>query len=52
MANVSWPYKKLKAMSIPEVLWGLSQKITRKAMKRKRFNGFRIDVTSEVFNEK
>jgi len=51
MANVSWLIRRLKAMSIPEVLWRLSQKNIQK-QEEKRFNGSRIDITSEVFNEK
>lgn len=38
-------------MSIPEVLWRLSQKNIQR-QEEKRFSGSRIDVTSEVFNEK
>lgn len=51
MANVSWLIRRLKAMSIPEVLWRLSQKNIQK-QEKKRFSGSRIDVTSEVFNKK
>lgn len=51
MANVSWLIRRLKAMSIPEVLWRLSQKKIQK-QEEKRFSGSRIDVTSEVFNKK
>ena len=51
MANVSWIIRRLKAMSIPEVLWRLSQKTIQK-QEEKRFSGSRFDVTSEVFNEK
>ena len=51
MADVSWLIRRLRAMSIPEVLWRLSQKSIQK-QEDKRFNGFRIDVTSEVFNER
>ena len=38
-------------MSIPEVLWRLSQKNIQK-QEEKKFSNSRIDVTSEVFNEK
>ena len=51
MANISWLIRRLKAMSIPEVLWRLSQKNIQKK-EEKRFNDSRIAITSDVFNEK
>jgi len=51
MANVSWLIRRLKAMSIPEVLWRLSQKNIQKQEER-RFSNSRINVTSKVFDEK
>lgn len=50
MANVSWLIRRLKAMSIQEVLWRLSQRKIQK-QEEKKFSSSRIDVTSKVFNE-
>ena len=51
MANVSWLIQRLKAMSIPEVLWRLSQKRIQK-QEEGQFGESRIAVTKEVFNKK
>lgn len=51
MANLLWLINRLKAMSIPEVLWRLSQKGIQK-QEEKRFDGEKTAVTSAVFNSK
>ena len=49
MASVSWLIRRLKAMSIPEVLWRLSQKCIQKK-EEKQFGKESILVSSSVFN--
>lgn len=49
MASVSWLIRRLKAMSIPEVLWRLSQKSIQKK-EEEQFRKERIPVSSTVFN--
>ncbi len=51
MASVAWLIRRLKAMSIPEVLWRLSQKRIQK-QEEKKFTNNPVYITSKVFNEK
>lgn len=51
MANISWLIRRLKAMSIQEVLWRLSQKRIQK-LEEIHFGTDRIPVTDGVFNSK
>ena len=48
MPNISWLIRRLKAMSIPEVAWRLSQKSIEK-QERVAFKGKKCQVTSAVF---
>ena len=49
MPSISWLIKRLKAMSIPEVAWRLSQKRIEK-QEQASFKGERRQVISAVFN--
>lgn len=49
MPNISWLIRRLKAMSIPEVAWRLSQKAIEKK-ESAAFKGQRRAVSSAVFN--
>lgn len=49
MADVTWLVRRLKAMSIPEVIWRLSQKSIQKKEK-KLFKSNKVVVTSYLFN--
>ena len=49
MPNISWLIRRLKAMSIPEVAWRLSQKKIEK-QEQASFKGQRKQVISAVFN--
>lgn len=51
MADLSWIVRRLKAMSIPEVLWRLSQRSIQK-QEEKNFGKKNDSVTSSVFNSK
>ena len=51
MANVSWLLRRLKAMSIQEVIWRLSQKSIQK-QEEKKFGAIGWNVTASVFSEK
>ena len=49
MANAAWIIKRLKAMSIPEVLWRFSQKTLEKK-EQARFRNDACPVISKLFN--
>lgn len=49
MANVSWLIRRLKAMSIPEVLWRLSQKKIQNK-EEKKYGEKKVSVIAEIFN--
>ena len=49
MSSISWKINRLKAMSVPEILWRLSQKRIQR-IERKMFCDKRILVTDHVFN--
>ena len=49
MPNISWLIRRLKAMSIPEVAWRLSQKSIEK-QERAAFKGQKRQVISALFN--
>lgn len=51
MANFAWLVRRLKAMSVSEVAWRISQKAIQKGEK-KRFKPRKIAVTENLFNEK
>ena len=51
MANLSWAVRRLKAMSIPEVLWRLSQKAEEKKEKLS-FEKAAVPVTEKLFSSK
>ncbi|MDO4301378.1 MAG: alginate lyase family protein [Clostridia bacterium] len=51
MKNVIWLFNRLKAMSIPEVLWRVSQKTLQKK-EEKLFKHTKFAVTNLVFNKK
>lgn len=51
MADIAWLMRRLKAMSIPEVLWRLSQKQIQKK-EEKRFHSNKCLVVSELFDKK
>ena len=51
MANIAWLARRLRAMSVPEVIWRLAQKSIQKK-ERKRFKTQKSAVTTEVFNKK
>ena len=49
MVNISWHIKRLKAMSIPELLWRLSQKRIQ-VQEKNRFGKNKFAVSKTVFN--
>ncbi len=51
MADIAWLMNRLKAMSIPEVMWRVSQKMVQKNEKT-RFAKKKILVTSAIFYKK
>lgn len=51
MADFAWLVRRLKAMSVPEVAWRVSQKAIQKSEK-KRFKSCKIAVTEILFDEK
>lgn len=51
MPNVSWLIRRLKAMSVQEVAWRVSQKALEK-QERAAFSGQRRAVTEAVFNRR
>lgn len=51
MADFAWLVRRLKAMSVPEVAWRVSQKAIQKS-EEKRFKSRKTAVTETLFNEK
>lgn len=51
MADIAWLMRRLKAMSIPEVMWRISQKLIQKN-EQKRFKAQRLAVTATLFNQR
>lgn len=51
MADIAWLMRRLKAMSIPEVAWRLSQKQIQKS-EEKRFRHSKCTVVDELFDKK
>ena len=51
MADFAWLVRRLKAMSVPEVVWRVSQNALQKS-EEKRFRARKSDVTDTLFNEK
>ncbi|WP_125140042.1 heparinase II/III family protein [Clostridium transplantifaecale] len=51
MADMGWLIRRLKAMSVPEILWRLSQKGIQK-QEEKLYKSKSIAVTERVFNSK
>ncbi|MCD8225335.1 MAG: heparinase II/III family protein [Clostridiales bacterium] len=51
MADIAWLMRRLKAMSIPEVAWRLSQKQIQKS-EEKRFRSNKCSVVNELFDKK
>ena len=51
MADVVWLVKRLKAMSIPEVEWRVSQKVLQKNVEGK-YKSHKVAVTETLFNKK
>ena len=51
MADVKWLIRRLKAMSLPEIFWRLSQKKIQKK-EGKKFRGADIAVCDELFDDK
>lgn len=51
MADLIWAVRRLKAMSVPEITWRLSQKLIQNSEKKK-FATVKTAVTSSVFNKK
>ena len=51
MADFAWLVRRLKAMSVPEVAWRVSQKAIQKS-EEKRFKSRKTAVTEFLFNEK
>jgi len=51
MADFAWLVRRLKAMSVPEGVWRVSQKALQKS-EEKRFRARKSDVTDTLFNEK
>ncbi|MBQ6815010.1 MAG: alginate lyase family protein [Lachnospiraceae bacterium] len=51
MANVMWLFRRLKAMSFPEILWRISQKKLQRR-EEKTFKYCKMAVTDRVFNDK
>ena len=51
MADFAWLVRRLKAMSVPEVAWRVSQKAIQKS-EEKRFKSRKTAVTETLFNGK
>lgn len=51
MADVMWLIRRLKAMSVPEVSWRVSQKLLQKK-EEKIFETHKLAVTKSLFNKK
>ena len=51
MADAAWLVKRLKAMSIPEVEWRVSQKVLQKNEEGK-YKSHKVAVTETLFNKK
>lgn len=51
MSDFAWLVRRLKAMSVPEVAWRVSQKVVQKK-EEKRFKPLKTAVTDTLFNEK
>ncbi len=51
MANLAWLVRRLKAMSIPEVVWRISQKMIQKS-EEKKYKSHKTVVTDTLFNSK
>ena len=51
MADFAWLMRRLKAMSVPEVAWRVSQKAIQKS-EENRFKSRKIAVTETLFSEK
>lgn len=51
MADLKWIFNRLKAMSLPEIMWRIQQK-QLEGQERKRFNNAQIGVCDEVFSSK
>lgn len=51
MADYAWLLRRLRAMSVPEIVWRVSQKIIQKS-EEKRFKLRKTAVTEFLFNEK
>ena len=51
MADFAWLVRRLKAMSVPEVVWRVSQKALQKS-EEKRFRARKSDVPDNLLNEK
>ncbi|MCD7847901.1 MAG: heparinase II/III family protein [Oscillospiraceae bacterium] len=51
MADIAWLMRRLKAMSLPEVAWRLSQKRIQKS-EEKRFRSNKCSVVDELFDKK
>lgn len=51
MADIAWLMRRLKAMSIPEIAWRLSQKQIQKS-EEKRFRSSKCSVVDELFDTK
>lgn len=51
MLNVVWFARRLKAMSIPEVGWRISQKILQKSEEAK-YKSHKVSVAEKLFNKK
>ena len=50
MADIVWLVQRLKAMSIPEVMWRVGQKVIQKKEER-RFKAEKVPVTAGIFNQ-
>mgnify|MGYP004509038603 FL=1 len=50
MADIMWLIRRLKAMSVPEVTWRVSQKLLQKKEKKK-FEPHKLAVTKTLFNK-
>ncbi|MGN1318589.1 MAG: heparinase II/III family protein, partial [Lachnospirales bacterium] len=51
MADVKWLVNRLKAMSIPEVMWRVSQKLLQRG-EEKQFKSKPVAVVDRLFNDK
>ncbi len=51
MTDIAWFIRRLKAMSIPEVAWRVSQKIIQKH-EQKKYGTAKISVAEKLFNQK